>query len=286
MQTSARGGNGALVTGVRIDGVPPFAIETHDGTDLYVSRDIRRDGMWEPFETELFVRLCSPRGSVLDVGANIGWYSVIAALVVGDGGSVIAVEPDKNNFGILRRNLQRLGIRNWRAVDVALSDQDGEVALYLSEDNLGDHRLFDDGTDRAVRTVRQMRLDSLVSRRDQLPDIVKSDTQGSEWHLLKGAEPLVDAGWHPIWLLEFWPFGLTRRGADPEWIPAWLEARGYEIFDIEATTPRLARMTRNEIAQRVAESLTPESQGFTNLLAIQPGDRRRRLLERYLSVGT
>lgn len=286
MQTRTKGADDAVVAEVRIEGVPPFAFETHDRVDLYVSGDIRRDGVWEPFETELFVSLCRPRGSVLDVGANIGWYSVIAALAVGDGGNVISVEPDRDNLVILWRNLQRLGVRNWRIVETALSDRDGAAALYLSEDNLGDHRLFDDGTGRAATTVRQMRLSNLFSTGEMLPDIVKSDTQGSEWHLLKGSEPLIDAGWRPIWLLEFWPFGLTQRGADPEWVPAWLEARGYEIFDIEATTARLLRTTRKEISQRVADSLTPESQGFTNLLAIQPCDSRRALLQRYVSAGT
>lgn len=275
----------STVTNIRISGVPPFTFETHGRIDLYVSGDIRRDRVWEPFETELFVALCQPRGSVLDVGANIGWYSVIAALLLGKGGSVISVEPDSENLAILRRNLQRLGIGNWWIVDAALSDCEGAATLYLSDDNLGDHRLFDDGTRRAARTVKLKRLDHLFSPKHPLPDIVKSDTQGSEWHLLKGSESLVDAGWRPIWLLEFWPFGLTRRGANPEWIPAWLEARGYEIFDIQAAATRLVRVTAEDIRQRISDTLTPESQGFTNLLAIHARDARRSLLERFVSTG-
>ncbi|MGB5583898.1 MAG: FkbM family methyltransferase, partial [Gammaproteobacteria bacterium] len=82
-----------------------FKFHVHRAYDKYISGDLIRDNIWEPFETEVFRRLCKPGDFVVDIGANIGWYSVIASRLLGSSGRVLSIEPDSSNLQLLRTNL-------------------------------------------------------------------------------------------------------------------------------------------------------------------------------------
>ena len=79
---------------------------THSEQDLFVSRRIREEGFWEPHETSLILELLQPGDTFLDVGANIGYFSILAAAAVGDAGHVIAYEPDPENYRLLQTNVE------------------------------------------------------------------------------------------------------------------------------------------------------------------------------------
>ena len=126
-------------------------LQLHDERDRFVSRRIREDGIWEPFETSLVLASLSPGAVFVDVGANIGYFTVLAADRVGDSGAVFAFEPDPENFSLLQANLKLNGVRRQvEAVRAALSEEEGEGGLYLSEDNLGDHQIYSDGAGRSA----------------------------------------------------------------------------------------------------------------------------------------
>src|SRR5262245_1103005 len=214
--------------------IPSFKFAIHADSDRFISTDIARDGVWEPFETTIFSRLCRPGDTVLDLGANIGWYSVLAAKILGGTGRVLAFEPDETNARLLEINAavndQHGIIQIFRA---AVGDRETEALFYKSDFNRGDHRLFSDGSSREAHPVPVTRLDTFFSGRQyKLPDVVKSDTQGSEAKILKGAEGLFAKGWRPIMILEFWPFGLTHSADDP--VALWRKAieLGYTVFEI------------------------------------------------------
>ena len=69
-------------------------------------------GTYEPEETRLFRSKCRPGDTVIDVGANVGWYTVIASKLVGKKGRVIAFEPEPVNFAILKKNVLANGCEN------------------------------------------------------------------------------------------------------------------------------------------------------------------------------
>ena len=83
----------------------PLKMHIHGEQDQFVSRRIREEGIWEPYETSLLLSMLRPGDVFVDVGANIGYFSVLAASVVGDDGAVFAFEPDPDNFRLLRRNV-------------------------------------------------------------------------------------------------------------------------------------------------------------------------------------
>ncbi|MDG9925177.1 MULTISPECIES: FkbM family methyltransferase [unclassified Pseudomonas] len=256
--------------------LPKFEFAIHAGTDECISRDLERDGIWEPFETTVFGRLCRPGDRVLDLGANIGWYTALAAKLVGGQGAVIAFEPDATNYRVLRHNValaDRHGVV--QTINAAVSDRQGQLPFYRSESNLGDHRLFSDTTERIMVAVDVTTLDAFfVGRNELLPSIVKSDTQGSEAKILRGAAGLLAAGWRPVMVVEFWPFGLTRSGDDPMTLATELLGLGYSLYEVSEHTPRLRCLDLEAIERRLGEDISPNHWGFLNLLCIHKDSNR------------
>jgi FkbM family methyltransferase len=265
----------ARVIRARVNNMESFDFEIHNREDRFISGILAATGCWEPFETEIFRRLLRPDDYVIDIGANIGWYGVLAAKLLGEGGRVMTFEPDPDNFAMLRRNLMRSG--SAAVVETrqeAVGEQAGAVKLYLSTFNMGDHHLFDDGESRESVDVPLTTLDEVFADRKRLPTILKSDTQGSEARILKGARKLLAAGWRPIMVLEFWPYGLSQSGDDALRLWTELEQLGYAMYEVNEDDPRLRLLDSQDIRARLLGPMTPASQTFINLLALQPGSDR------------
>jgi len=110
-----------------------------DPTDSIVSPTLLRDGYFEPYETTLIESEIRPGDVVLDIGANIGYYTLIFARLVGERGRVYAFEPDPTNFRLLKKNVRANGYQNVIFVKKAVADSSGSMPLYLCPDNKGDH---------------------------------------------------------------------------------------------------------------------------------------------------
>ncbi|MBF7728997.1 FkbM family methyltransferase [Pseudomonas sp. N040] len=250
--------------------LPPSRFAIHQAQDEFISGDLARSGIWEPFESRVFSRLCAASSQVLDLGANIGWYSLLAVRYLGENGRVIAFEPDAVNARLLRVNAATGDHRACIEIhQAAVSDREGELSLYQSATNLGDHRLFLDEEARDCCLVPVTTLDSFFDGCEgPLPDLVKSDTQGSEARIFRGAAGLLAQGWRPTWILEFWPFGLTRSGDDPATFWRQLDELGYLTFEVAENNPVLVLLTEERLQRRLNEDLSPRSWGFINLLCI------------------
>ena len=142
-------------------------LHVHGDHDRFVSRRIAEEGIWEPYETSLVMDLLHPGAVFVDVGANIGYFTVLAATTAG---KVFAFEPDPENFRLLEANLALNALqRKVTAVPAALAEEDGEGQLYLSEDNLGDHQIYAAGDhcqrrDQADRTAQRQPLSAGPTR--------------------------------------------------------------------------------------------------------------------------
>jgi len=251
-----------------------FPFEIHRCADQYISGDLARDAIWEPFETDVFRRVCIEGDNVLDIGANIGWYSVLASQLVGGTGQVRAFEPDARNGEVLARNLARNRAHdNVRIERMAVGARSETLSLFHSDDNLGDHRLFDDGTGRVSTSVPVEPLDALYAE-GPLPTLVKSDTQGSEARILEGATHLLARGWRPVWLVEFWPYGLAKSGADAFALWKRFHELGYRMLEVSEGNPELVELDEARVRHRLSTDLTVESTAFINILALPHGGER------------
>ncbi len=247
----------------------PLALEVHPSNDRYVSEEIVATGQWEPFETELVLRLLPPVGLLADCGANIGWYSVAAGAA---GHRVIAVEPEPGNLVLLHRNVARNGLSEQVEVhQCALGVQPGRGTLGLSIDNQGDHRLSVAPGGRTV-PIELRRLDDIVA--DRHIDVIKIDTQGSETGVLRGSRRALQAQnvCSTSIILEYWPFGLQDCGSSAEELIGLLVPIvdvTHACFEIDEPNRLLRPTSLVELALMAqAGDYSPEAQGHTNLLVV------------------
>jgi FkbM family methyltransferase len=145
------------------------------------------------------------RGDVCyDIGANLGFFSVLLGRLTGPAGSVYAFEPVAGNASIIERNARLNRLPNIEVLRVALCAVDGQEVLLLA-DHVGGAVLKTAGAPPDLAgslTVETARLDTLVERRRiKPPNIVKIDVEGAEMHVLQGMEGVLRQ-WAPIVVVE------------------------------------------------------------------------------------
>lgn len=143
-------------------------------------------GWWKERYTDRFAASVPPSSVVYDVGAQVGWYTLLASELVGPGGTVIAFEPLPTVARYLRRNVEINHCSNVQIVEAAVSDNDDTAAFFAKEDgSLGSLSSIYGPTAMTVKTVT---IDSLV--RDKTippPDVIKMDIERGELAALRGA---------------------------------------------------------------------------------------------------
>lgn len=153
--------------------------------DLTISSSIAYLGFWQIGVTRLFEKFVKRGTFVVDVGANIGWFTLVAWKL---GATVWSFEPEPLNFQLLTKQLKENKATSVKPFQVALSDSDGTGELFLSESaNRGAHSLVRGG-DKSIRVQKRM-LDSLVNTKI---DLLKVDVEGAEPLVILGATRLLN----------------------------------------------------------------------------------------------
>jgi FkbM family methyltransferase len=202
-----------------------------------------------------------PGMTVVDVGANIGYYTLVFADLAGPSGRVIAFEPDPDLYGAAVENVRRNGKADTvRLHNCALGAQPAELHLLRGQFNSGDNRLrrADPETARAI-AVRVMRLDDVLAA--EKVDLIKIDVQGWECDVFEGMGQTLARNLETLKVyFEFWPHGIRQAGRDPREAVAILRRFGYSIYRRERATP----VTDAELERYCRKA---GRQTFLNLLA-------------------
>ena len=237
----------------------------------FLSRVLMGGRLFEPFETHLLRREIRPGDVVLDIGANIGYYTIQFAHLVGARGKVVAFEPDSVNFNLLEQSVKANRLSNIELVNAAISDRRGRHVLHRSRKNPGDHQLFDSGEDRETIEVEVTTLDEFFVGRNPRVDFIKMDIQGSELHALNGAKGLLSANPFVKLTCEFWPAGLQKAGADPRELLLQLRRLGFCALEIDETNGQLLPLR----PRKLLEELAQKRPNFTNLYCIKTSSHGR-----------
>jgi FkbM family methyltransferase len=149
-------------------------------------------GTHDPISQGALKMLLKPGMAFFDIGANVGFFSVIAARLVGPGGQVVAFEPLPANARALAHNARLNGFRNLAVRQEALAASDGEATFLLSAEptwgKLSGAGKPPDQQD-GETTVAVRRLDNVIERDGlPVPNVMKIDVEGAEVDLLAGAE--------------------------------------------------------------------------------------------------
>ncbi|HYO49953.1 MAG TPA: FkbM family methyltransferase [Chloroflexia bacterium] len=217
-----------------------------DPDDKVMSHYLLEDGRWEPLETGIVESELKEGDVVLDIGANIGYYTILAARRVGPRGRVFAFEPDPRNFALLQKNLRANGCTNVHTERRAVSDCTGTIRLYLDKLNKGDHTIYDVGGRHAIE-VGTVRLDDYFSEYGGKIDLIKIDVQGAEGRVLRGMHSLLERNKQVRIITEFWPNRLEECGTPSEEFIGGLTAHGFTLYNINEESRQIERITAGEL---------------------------------------
>lgn len=151
-----------------------------------ISEALKTKGIWEPVESLIAGRYIKHGDIVVDVGAHIGYYSLLFSYMVGKRGLVYAFEPDPKNYDVLLKNLGLNNISNVIPSIIALSNEKKQkVDFYLTSYITGHHSLAEvEETDEVIK-VTQTTIDTYFDDKARV-DFVKIDTEGNECDVLEG----------------------------------------------------------------------------------------------------
>jgi FkbM family methyltransferase len=177
-------------------------------------------GTYEPEQTRLFLEHVRRGHTVLDVGAHVGYYTVLSGVLVGPGGAVWAFEPNPANARFLREHARINALRHVHVEQSAASDAEGKARFGFGSGS-GTGHLAAEG---AIE-VRTLRLDDFCRGHGIRPDAVKIDVEGAEAAVLEGFAETVEAARPVIFL--------STHGPEPHRrCVEWLRARGYALEPI------------------------------------------------------
>jgi FkbM family methyltransferase len=172
-------------------------------------------GIYEPGFTRNLQRHVEPGSFCLDIGANLGYFTLLMSLLTGAEGRIVAFEPMPDTLQVLRKNIEVNQLKNVTVVGAAVSDHSGSVELLSQESqqftktaSTVGYRL--EGATRST-VASAIRLDDYFGRADRLPSVIKIDVEGGELEVLKGARETILRG-KPILVIEIHGWGSERSG--------------------------------------------------------------------------
>ena len=238
--------------------------------DNVMAPTIHSDGTWEENEINWLKENVHPGDHCINIGANVGYFSIWLGKLVGEMGSVTAFEPNPNLIPFFDKNIQNSKLKNIKLRQVAVGNRSGFQWLFLNKKNFGDSRMFDPritsggGNYRdhgfhkipRRRLVRIVKLDNLINTKI---DIVVVDTQGYDHEVLRGMKGVIK-NFQPKILTEFVPQWLSDLGEDPLKILDEYKSWGYSIGSTDFDVPA------NSTSKDVLAALGAAGLYFTNLI--------------------
>ena len=216
---------------------------TSEGFDLWIdpndeilSRSIVYDKIWEPETTKLIKNIIHEGNIGIDLGANIGYFTILMANLVGTSGKIISFEPEPHNFEILQKNIQQNHLENVIPEQSAVGDTDGKIKLYLSNTNSGWHKVFP--TQFIDYEVSEKNIDVNICSLDKVffekkIDFIKMDVEGYEWNAIKGGKHILEENQDVKLIFEFFPMALRANGVKPDSVLNYLLNIGFHIYVID-----------------------------------------------------
>lgn len=206
---------------------------------------------YEPYITRLMRPLLQPGMVMVDVGANIGYYSLLAAERVGPSGKVLAFEPGARSVMLLEQSARANKFSCIQTHQMAVADQNGELFFTMDDSNGGIHR---GEVDASAERVRAVALDDYLSAEPRV-DLVKVDVEGAEGLAVRGMAQLLRRH-RPVLFCEFTPAALpVRSGITAEAYLDLLREIGYQLRPIPHTAEPPAQPQSNaQIMQAFADN--------------------------------
>jgi FkbM family methyltransferase len=215
--------------------LPPGIVTKHNGR-FYVCADENDPmlgvpalrGDYEIHVSRLIDSILRPGDGFLDIGANLGYFSLLAAKAVGGSGHVYAIEPNEHNVKLLEAGKRANGFENITTMQVAASDRAETLFLHATVGN-GSTSALDTANPFSARTVPGLPIDDLLASRKTPVSLIKIDIEGYEFIALKGAARVLTED-DPEIIFEFQGSGHKGVGG-PDFLE-WFVGKGYYLTNI------------------------------------------------------
>lgn len=251
-----------------------FACNVRDG----IAREVCFTGCYEPLETMLLEQLLKPAMTFVDVGANWGYYTLLAAGRTGPAGRVISFEPDPRLFALLQANLQRNHLDHVTPLPFAASD-DCQAIHLAGYDEQGGNWGLSRVTSRAESGTFEVdgrRIDDVLDETSvERVDLLKMDIEGAEDLALAGMTDGLARRRYRAILLEIHPAHLAERGVEPATVVQLLAGQGYRAWRLNHS-PAASRRAAYRRTIRLSDYLVSFRGGepldaWPHLLWLAPG---------------
>jgi len=230
---------------------------------------IGTNGVWDANEFKWLEENVKPGDNCLNIGANVGYFSILMSRLVGPEGNVKAFEPNKLLFKYFKRNCQNQKTRNVEFYPYAIGDKNGHALFYENKKNFGDGRIFNPmmtqvggssemaGFDLKLKPkkVRIRKLDDLKINKI---NVVLIDTQGSDHLVIKGMENIIKES-RPKILTEFVPGWIVDQGGNPLKVLEEYKSYGYNLKLIDYPEKD------NNTSEEIIETIFNSDSFFTNI---------------------
>ena len=215
---------------------------------------------YEEDSTRIFKELTQPGTTVIDIGAHIGYYTLLAARGVGPSGRVYAFEPEAENYRWLLRNIEINGYKNVTALSKAVAGKTGPLELWLGSGS-GTHSIYPEPRDdQKNELVEATTIDDFLEAEGwPVIEVIKMDAEGAEPQVFKGMQRLLDRQDSLKIIFEFNRRGLEDIGHDPLKFLQRLQANKLTLHALGSKEPRV--LSSEDIL-----SLCRTSMGNRNLL--------------------
>lgn len=194
---------------------------------------------------------------IIDVGANIGLYTMLFANLVGKSGKVFAFEPEKNNFELLTKNIEVNGYQNIIAINQAISNKMGRLNLNITENSSAMHYLSEKQLEENAVSVDVNTLDEYFRNLKYKIKLCKMDVEGSEMLALKGMSEIIEKTNNLQLIIEFNLETMERGGIRPNEFIEFLKNKKFDMYDID---------NNMEVPFPISEEWLSRVQNGTNLL--------------------
>jgi FkbM family methyltransferase len=184
--------------------------------DMSVGLGLLNKGVWERLTTSLVREALRPGMVVLDIGAHVGYFILLAATSVGPAGKVFAFEPDERHVKLLLRNVEANDTGNVVVVPKAVSDATGRCKLRVNSCS-------------PAVSLETVRLDDFFPPGQRRVDFVKMDIDGAEPMALAGMEGLLSESPEMQMLVEYDPWQHEVQGRSPGDFLCQLEQMGFRL---------------------------------------------------------
>lgn len=225
---------GVEVNSVRVEFT--MELDSDFAHDRFLLQHHQRNACYEPEVARVLMRTLKPGDAAVDVGANVGFFTLMMAALVGPTGDVTAFEPIASTVKRLNSNLELNARSNVEIVEAPVWSKQEEVSFYVNSDDAAGSSLWDPGLwphnsmSRASPMASKQFATTLDLETAKYPKVIKIDAEGAEQHILAGAECVLKHGAPPYVIVELNPFGMEQLKCTTEALRSLMRSHNYDMF--------------------------------------------------------